>query len=263
MKPNKSNLAILKQICQLIPSHIVNKLAKKHGIKPRKYSAWSHVVTLLYSQLSHALSLNDVCDGLNNHLNIIQLSFKKEDLLKLYNNFPSFDTNNILKTSLNISSDFFKSDLKTARYIDFKISLEGDLLTKVDRASMLNSLECRAPLLDYKLANFSYSIPDKFLIKFGNKKRIFKDTFDYLLPKNYLNSPKSGFEVPIGDWIKNEIKNDFLETLSKENLSQHSFFNISYINLLIDQHLSTQTDHSWKLWTLYCFQKWYNSIFNV
>jgi asparagine synthase (glutamine-hydrolysing) len=202
-------------------------------------------------------------DGLNNHLNIIQLSFKKEDLLKLYNNFPSFDTNNILKTSLNISSDFFKSDLKTARYIDFKISLEGDLLTKVDRASMLNSLECRAPLLDYKLANFSYSIPDKFLIKFGNKKRIFKDTFDYLLPKNYLNSPKSGFEVPIGDWIKNEIKNDFLETLSKENLSQHSFFNISYINLLIDQHLSTQTDHSWKLWTLYCFQKWYNSIFNV
>jgi hypothetical protein len=67
MKPNKSNLAILKQICQLIPSHIVNKLAKKHGIKPRKYSAWSHVVTLLYSQLSHALSLNDVCDGLNNH----------------------------------------------------------------------------------------------------------------------------------------------------------------------------------------------------
>lgn len=67
MKPNKSNLSTLKQICQLIPPHIVNKLGKKHGIKTRKFSSWSHVVALLYTQLSHALSLNDVCDGLNNH----------------------------------------------------------------------------------------------------------------------------------------------------------------------------------------------------
>ena len=75
MKPNKSNLSTLKQICQLIPSHLVKKLAKKNGINTRKYSAWSHVVTLLYTQLSHALSLNDVCDGLNNHsasLNLIR-----------------------------------------------------------------------------------------------------------------------------------------------------------------------------------------------
>ncbi|EDM27830.1 ISPg4, transposase [Lentisphaera araneosa HTCC2155] len=67
MKPNKSNLSTLKQICQLIPPHIVNKLAKKHGIKTRKLSSWSHVVSLLYTQLSHALSLNDVCDGLHYH----------------------------------------------------------------------------------------------------------------------------------------------------------------------------------------------------
>lgn len=67
MKPSKSNLSTLKQICQLIPPHLVNKLAKKHGIKTRKFSSWSHVVSLLYTQLSHALSLNDVCDSLNNH----------------------------------------------------------------------------------------------------------------------------------------------------------------------------------------------------
>ena len=201
-------------------------------------------------------------DALTNHLNIIQLSFKKEDLIKLYSKVTFFDTNTILKNLLNIDSNFFESDLKIARYIDFKISLEGDLLTKVDRASMLNSIECRAPLLDHKLADFSYNIPDKFLIKYGNKKRIFKDTFDYLLPKNFLNSPKSGFEIPIGNWLRNEIKNDFKETLSDENLSRHSFFNISYVNLLMDEHLSTKTDHSWKLWTLFCFQKWYNFNFN-
>ena len=67
MKPNKSNLSTLKQICQLIPGHLVHKLAKKHGIKTRKFDSWSHVVSLLYTQLSHALSLNDVCDGLHYH----------------------------------------------------------------------------------------------------------------------------------------------------------------------------------------------------
>lgn len=67
MKPNKSNIIILKQICQLIPPHLVNKLAEKHGINPRKYSAWSHLVTLLFTQLAHSLSLNDICDSLENH----------------------------------------------------------------------------------------------------------------------------------------------------------------------------------------------------
>ena len=72
MKPDKSNLSTLKQICQLIPPHLVNKLAKKHEIRTRKFSAWSHVVTLLYTQLSHALSLNDVCDSLNNHYSALK-----------------------------------------------------------------------------------------------------------------------------------------------------------------------------------------------
>lgn len=71
MKTARTNISILKQICQLIPPHLVTKLAKKHGVdkQSRKISPWNHVVTLMYSQLSHALSLNDVCDGLNNHSN--------------------------------------------------------------------------------------------------------------------------------------------------------------------------------------------------
>jgi hypothetical protein len=67
MKPDKSNVCSLKQICQLIPGHLVQKLADKHGIKTRKFSPWSHVLTLLYAQLSHSLSLNDICDSLQNH----------------------------------------------------------------------------------------------------------------------------------------------------------------------------------------------------
>ncbi len=63
----KSNLCALRQVCQLIPSHLVAKLARKHGVRSRGFSPWSHVVSMLFAQLSSAVSLNDVCDNLRNH----------------------------------------------------------------------------------------------------------------------------------------------------------------------------------------------------
>jgi hypothetical protein len=69
MKPSKRKITVLKQICKLIPGNVVSKLAKKHGVdkQSRSFSPWSHVISLAYAQLSHAMSLNDVCDALNNH----------------------------------------------------------------------------------------------------------------------------------------------------------------------------------------------------
>jgi hypothetical protein len=66
MKSSKRNITVLKQICNLIPSHLVPRLAREHGVdkKARTFSPWSHVVTLLHVQLSHALSINDVCETL-------------------------------------------------------------------------------------------------------------------------------------------------------------------------------------------------------
>ena len=69
MKTSKRKLTVLKHFCKLIPGHLTGKLAKRHGVdkQSRTYSPWSHVVSLFYTQLSHALSLNDVCDALSNH----------------------------------------------------------------------------------------------------------------------------------------------------------------------------------------------------
>jgi hypothetical protein len=69
MKSSKRKITVLSQVCKLIPGHLVDKLAKKYGVdrQTRTFTPWSHVVTLLFTQLSHALSLNDVCDALNNH----------------------------------------------------------------------------------------------------------------------------------------------------------------------------------------------------
>ena len=197
-------------------------------------------------------------DSISNHLNVIQLGFKSDALALLWKGGKIININNYLRRILLAMPENFESNLKAARYIDTKISLEGDLLVKVDRASMLTSLECRAPFLDHRLMELSYNINDNFLIKGTNKKKILKEAFAHLLPEGFFKAPKSGFEIPIGEWFRNELKEELLQTLSEKNLSAHSFFNQTYVNILIDEHLSTRIDHSWKLWTLFCFQKWYN-----
>jgi len=74
MKSIRTNISTLRQIVELIPGHLVNKLSKKHGVdkKARKYTPWSHIVTLMFSQLAHSLSLNDVCDSLKNHTAVLR-----------------------------------------------------------------------------------------------------------------------------------------------------------------------------------------------
>jgi len=199
-----------------------------------------------------------------NHLNILSLGFSNIERSRLLN--PSFFQDifpKLLNGPFRSKAKTNKSNLKIARFLDMHISLEGDMLVKVDRASMLNSLECRAPFLDHNLAELSYRMLDKFLIKGMNKKRILKDTFEDMLPKDFFRSPKFGFEVPVSDWLRKELKEEIYDVLSKENLNKHNFFRYDYVEKLLEQHINQNHDQSVKLWTLFCFQKWYNYNFAV
>ncbi len=193
-----------------------------------------------------------------NHLNIISLGFKNNELQFLMKPDIFQDTHQILSENFSIKQKFSEEPLKLARLLDMHISLEGDMLVKVDRASMLNSLECRTPFLDHRLMELSFRMPDSFLIKGLNKKRILKDTFKDLLPKDFFKSSKSGFEVPVSHWLRNELREELLEVLSESNLAKHNYFQYYYVEKLIKQHLFQNMDQSVKLWTLFCFQKWYN-----
>lgn len=198
-------------------------------------------------------------DWLKRHLDIMSLSFKDDEKTALLINdeYPSLES--ILHSDILSAKEFSSDILKAVRYLDKNISLEGDMLVKVDRASMLNSIECRAPYLDHRLMEFSYQIPDNFLINGQNKKKILKDTFADMLPKGFFSVSKSGFEMPIGDWFRAELKQDLLITLAEDNLDKHGLFNKKLIQELINQHLNQGIDYSRKIWALYCFQKWYNS----
>ena len=149
------------------------------------------------------------------------------------------------------------SNLYECRQIDRKYSLEGDLLVKVDRMTMMNSIESRSPFLDRSLWNFSNSLPDEFLIKRRSKKYLLKEAFKDDFPAGFLEKSKKGFSVPIGDWLRGSLRNELEQLTSKSFLEKQNLFSFNYIANLKAQHHCGKSDHSFQLWTLYVFQKWY------
>lgn len=147
--------------------------------------------------------------------------------------------------------------LHRARFLDKNIALEGDMLVKVDRASMLTSLECRPPLLDHRLMELSFQLPEEFLIRNGSKKYILKETFRHLLPKGLFELPKSGFGVPVGNWLRQHLRQELLQLSQPELLERQGLFQTAYVQQLINDHLQSRRDQTFKVWAFYCFQKWW------
>ncbi len=150
-------------------------------------------------------------------------------------------------------------ELSKTFYSDIKLVLEGDMLTKVDRACMLNSIEARPPFLDSKMVEFSARLPHDFKILGANKKRILKETFADLLPDETLTFSKKGFGLPLRLWFQNELKQDLLALLSDEYIKDQGIFDLDYIHLILNEHLSNKENHTVKLWLLFVFQKWYQA----
>lgn len=191
------------------------------------------------------------------YYNIISLGFSADEIKMILTeeNYVA-DTLQYYKKEKNASS------LTDFRKIDLQLSLEGDLNVKVDRTSMLASLECRAPFLNKELWNFSNQLPESYLIKGLDKKHILKEAFKEYFPKKFLDQPKKGFAVPVGDWLRSELRAE-LELYSEERfLQKQNIFNINEIKQLVNNHLMGKIDNTFRLWTFYCFQKWYKSNFH-
>lgn len=191
-------------------------------------------------------------DG-NFYWNMISLGFKETEVNRLLNSHSN-DIFSYFKETKNLTKSETLSDL---RLIDKHLSLEGDMLVKVDRMSMKCSLECRAPFLNKKIWDFTNSLPENYLIHQGSKKFILKEAFKGYFPDNFLNISKKGFGVPVGDWLRSILKDELLHLSQEKLIIQQNLFNYKYVNRLIDRHITRTEDNTFKLWTFYCFQKWY------
>jgi asparagine synthase (glutamine-hydrolysing) len=138
-------------------------------------------------------------------------------------------------------------------------SLPGDMLAKVDLMSMANSLEVRVPLLDHRLVELACRIPGATKLHRGVTKHVLKETFKGLLPPGHTRQPKSGFEIPIGRWLRADLGFLVDRYLSAERIRDQGIFDAAVVQDLVRNHRQAKTDTSWMLWNLIVFQKWHES----
>jgi len=143
--------------------------------------------------------------------------------------------------------------LSLIQYLDIKTYLAGDILTKVDRASMAHSLEVREPLLDHPMMEWLAGLPSNFKLGRGEGKLLFKEAMEPYLPDDVLYRPKMGFAVPLTSWFRGPLRSRVRESLLGTRLAQTGFFNTQYLRQLVEQHESGVRDHSAPIWSLLMF----------
>jgi asparagine synthase (glutamine-hydrolysing) len=147
------------------------------------------------------------------------------------------------------------SDLARCLYTDITINLPGDMLAKLDRTSMQNSLEARCPFLDYRLVEHSFTIPDQYKMAGNRLKAILKETFQSRFPAGFLDKPKMGFGIPVGLFLRNELREKMSAIVRSEAMRNTGLFNMKYVEDLFQGHLHG-LDRTFQLWPVYVFGLW-------
>ncbi len=150
--------------------------------------------------------------------------------------------------------------LSRVQYADIKTYLPGDILTKVDRASMANSLEVRVPVLDHPFVEWTAGLPARLKLRGREGKYIFKKALEPLLPADVLYRPKMGFAVPISEWFRGPLRDRVRAALTGSTLAETGFFDMAYVRTLLDQHQSGLREHGAALWALLMFEAFLRQV---
>ena len=173
----------------------------------------------------------------------------------LFNSHPKKEINKIYES-------LRAEELSKTLFTDVHFVLESDMLVKTDRMSMFHSVESRIPFLDPDVVEFAFRINDSLKIRKNNKKYILKKTFETMLPKEILRLPKKGFTVPVEKWMKNQLREEIEQLLSKEYVGDQGIFDFELIRKIKKEHFSGYKNYRYRLWALFVFQKWYQHHFN-
>lgn len=144
--------------------------------------------------------------------------------------------------------------LSRVQYLDFRTYLPGDILTKVDRASMAHSLEVRVPILDHKFVEWVAGLSPELKFNGREGKHVFKKALEPYLSQQILYRPKMGFAVPLAGWFRGPLRETLRDALLGPTLADERWFNRRMIQRLLDQHQTGQRDHSAALWSLLMFE---------
>jgi asparagine synthase (glutamine-hydrolysing) len=141
--------------------------------------------------------------------------------------------------------------------LDMRLYLENDILVKLDRASMMASLEGRVPLLNNDFVEYATNLPLNMKLRGLRSKFLLKRAVRGILPDSILNRPKKGFGIPVAHWFRGPLKEQMLSVLSPERVAREGFFDPGAVRRLIDDHLDGRRDNRKQLWTLFAFELWH------
>ncbi|HEX6803387.1 MAG TPA: asparagine synthase (glutamine-hydrolyzing) [Terriglobales bacterium] len=146
-------------------------------------------------------------------------------------------------------------------YLDTKTYLAGDILTKVDRMSMLTSLEVRVPLLDHELVEWAASLTPRWKMRGQQQKYILRKLAERVgVPQAVLNRPKQGFALPLVHWMRNEMKDLIQTVLLEPRTLQRGYFNPAAVRHILDEHFRGRRNQSGAIWRLLIFELWHRNF---
>jgi asparagine synthase (glutamine-hydrolysing) len=184
--------------------------------------------------------------------------------------FEGFEKNiNENETALQaIKNDFDEinhsslTGLQKIMNLDFDNILAGDLLVKMDIATMAHSLEGRSPLLSKELLEYIPSLPDKYKIRGGQTKYLLRKLAEKYLPAELINQPKRGFEIPLKKWVDNELKDIIASYVLSNDAYSHLFISSAFMHDLWNRKINAGDEKRAKmLWTIFALEVWYKKIY--
>jgi asparagine synthase (glutamine-hydrolysing) len=146
-----------------------------------------------------------------------------------------------------------------AMVADLLTYLPGDLLVKVDLASMAHSLECRAPFLDHRVVELAVAMPleRKIHLRSGRSKVVLKQAFSDLLPPRIKKRSKMGFGVPIGRWFRTDLRRELEAVLLDPICLNRGLFRSEAVQGLVAEHTAARREHGYRLWALLMLELWF------
>jgi asparagine synthase (glutamine-hydrolysing) len=161
----------------------------------------------------------------------------------------------IMRDYLNAAPS--KDPIDRVLYLDSKTYLPADILTKVDRMSMATSLEGRVPILDHVFLEYVTALPSDWKMRGRTQKYILRKLAERVgVPKEVLHRPKQGFALPLVHWMRHQLKDLIVTTLTEPRTMQRGYFNPQGVGRMLDEYFAGRRDHSFRIWRLLMLELW-------
>ena len=182
-----------------------------------------------------------------------------DEISRLLKSNYQASSKNLRKFKSTISALTGSGSLNEMLNADTQLVLPNDMLQKVDLMSMANSLEVRVPFLDHEVVQLAFNLPERFKVDGMKRKIILKEAFADMIPEELISRPKHGFEVPLLEWFRKEMRGDLDDwVFDRERVEDQGIFQWDEIKRVREKlHSSDPGDVTIKIWSLFIFQKWY------